>query len=209
MIDARFVSVQEWPGQRTPRNKRKNSPFRAPYIDTLDLLEYELSLLKARDIVFQSGFRRESLRNDGWPYSNAIPDDPGIIVSFRSNKGELSFPCDTYDDWQANMRAIGLALEALRAVDRYGVTRQAEQYKGWAQLPPPEKTAHFKSADDAARFIALNAGEGTEKARAILLDQDTRTNLYRRAARNLHPDRGGNADQFVLLQEALEVVTRA
>lgn len=34
----------------------------------------------------------------------------------------------------ANLHAIALGLEALRAVDRHGITSSAEQYAGFAQL---------------------------------------------------------------------------
>lgn len=43
-------------------------------------------------------------------------------------RGHLSYPCDTFTTLQDNLRVIALALEALRMVDRYGVTRRGEQY---------------------------------------------------------------------------------
>lgn len=208
MIDARFVPIDQWPGGRTRPYARKNSPFRAPYLDTLNLLEYELSLLKAKDVLFQSGFTRAQLRNDGWPRAGENPSDPGIIISFQSPKGDLSFPCDTYNDFQANMRAIGLALEALRAVDRYGVTKHAEQYKGWQKLPEPGATSHFKNAEDAARFIAIQSRINILPA-SLLGHPEVLKETYRKAAFHLHPDRGGNVDQFNLLQEAMAILEAA
>ena len=65
----------------------------------------------------------------------------------------MSYPCDKYSNWQANLRAIALSLEALRAEDRYGVTRRAEQYKGWAKLLPPN--AEFASDIEAAGFLSI------------------------------------------------------
>jgi len=37
--------------------------------------------------------------------------------------------CD--EDWRHNVRSIALGLEALRAVDRYGISRRGEQYAGF------------------------------------------------------------------------------
>jgi hypothetical protein len=206
VIDARFVPIEQWPGPRT--KSRKFSPFRSNYLSTLDLLEEELRHLRARDIVIQSGFSRAQLRNDGWPKAGEKPTDPGIIISFTSPNGPLSFPCDRYTDFQANMRAIGLSLEALRAVDRYGVTRQAEQYKGWQQIAAPGATSHFANAEEAADFIVVQARGFQESfmQRHVIRSDKVRKDLYRQAAARLHPDKGGNHDQFVLLQEALAIL---
>lgn len=209
MIEARFVPIDQWPGARTKPTLRKRNPFRAPYLDTLDLLEYELGLLRAKEIVFQSGFTWAQLRNDGWPRAGETPSDPGIIISFRCGRTDesLSFPCDAYAHFQANMRAIGLSLEALRAVDRHGVTRQAEQYRGWAQIEAPRPQS-FASTEEAASFIASQAtqepaADVRELAREILDDPSTRKAAYRQAATFLHPDKGGSIEMFVRLQEAL------
>jgi len=50
-------------------------------------------------------------------------------------------PCDSFKDWEANLRAIALSLERLRAADRYGVTtEEKEQYIGWLRLPATSQT---------------------------------------------------------------------
>ncbi len=83
MIDARFVPVESWPGEKTPSRKRKKAPFGSTYSKNLDDLERELRHLGAVDIIIQAYFRREDIRNDGWPRSSAPkPSDPGIILSF-------------------------------------------------------------------------------------------------------------------------------
>lgn len=51
----------------------KEARFRTEYNRTLELLDYELTQLKARDIVIESGFRFEELRNDGWPRGGTTP----------------------------------------------------------------------------------------------------------------------------------------
>lgn len=200
MIDARFRPIDKWPGTRTPSYRRKRAQFRASYAKTLDLLEYELRHLRARDIVIQAGFTFDQIRNDGWPRSNAQPSDPGVIVSFQSPQGEFSFPCDRYTDWQGNLRAIALSLQALRAVDRYGVTQHAEQYRGWQQLPPPAPPSSNTMSRDIAATVLANYSIFTPAE--ILTQPDKREEAYRQAARKTHPDAGGSHEKFVLVQQA-------
>src|SRR5690606_26744073 len=116
-----------WPGE--PTVKRKASLFRASYADTLRLLDAELRHLRATQVVIQAACGEEDIRLDGQLRASAKLRSPAIILSFHSKHGPLSYPRDRYTDWQDNLRAIALALQALRAVDRYGVTRQAEQYR--------------------------------------------------------------------------------
>jgi hypothetical protein len=123
--------------------------------------------------------------------------DPGVILSFQSAKGVLSFPCDRYTDWESNLRAIALSLEALRAVDRYGVTQHAEQYKGWQALPPA--SGPEMSAETAAQFLSHVSGIFVSH---VSTDPDALERAYKAAARSLHPDQGGSHDEFVRLQQA-------
>jgi hypothetical protein len=203
MLNARFVPIENWPGTPTPSWRRKNASFRATYIQTLDLLEDELNKLKARDVLIQAYFRRDQLRNDSWPKTNAAPSDVGVIVSFDSPKGPLSFPCDNFNTFDDNLRAIALALQALRAVDRYGVTRNNEQYKGWAQIAAP---TNQPSPEAAARTIENRTGISHLE---ILASAEIFRIAYRQAAGKVHPDRpGGSQDLFVELSQAKEALEK-
>jgi len=201
MIDARFVPIEKWPGEKTRR--RKPTPFGVKYSKLLDDLEREMAHLGARDIVIQSYFRREDIRNDGWPRSSAAkPSDPGVILSFvrRKDNQEISFPCDTYLTWESNLRAISLTLTALRAINRYGVTQHDEQYKGWAKLPPASTSMTKK---EALQFIHLQTGIVVDSA-------DKLKEAYRAAARKVHPDVNNGSDgQFILLSRAKETLEQA
>jgi hypothetical protein len=185
VIDACFVAVDQWPGVPTPSWKRKHAPFRAAYASTLDLLETELKHLKATDILIQAHLKREDIRNDGWPRSAARPSQPGVIVTFMGSSGQMSFPCDRFNGWEDNLRAIALSLQALRMVDRYGVTRNNEQYRGFAALPP--------AGDSRARavaFLSQQTGWAEKQVRGDL------QGAYRLAAKAVHPDMGGNPEAF-------------
>jgi hypothetical protein len=119
------------------------------------------------------------------------------VLSFNSKFGPLSYPCDRFQTWDDNLRAIALSLEHLRAVDRYGVTKRGEQYQGWAQLPaPPNHKMTREQAVDTLKRIG--GGNVTEN--------DWRES-WRRAVQVTHPDRGGNAEDFKRVcaaKEALE-----
>lgn len=182
MIDLRFRPFDTVPA--APKGGRLRSTFSASWTKTLDDLERELKHLKATDIVIEAETTRDQIRNDGWPYSNAKMG-PTVAISFTCKHGPLRYECGTFTDWQDNIRAIGLTLSSLRAVDRYGATTSAEQYRGFAALPPKPE-AEWASRDHAAQWLRSIAGV-----------DDPRVNpkdIYRAAARKAHPDTGGSAE---------------
>jgi hypothetical protein len=201
---ARFRPIQQWPGENT-RNRRASN-FSASWSSTLSLLDRELSQLGAKNVVIQMAVAEGEIRNDGYPRANARPVHPGVIVSLDSAYGPLSYPCDTFTSWQDNLRAVALALEALRAVDRYGVTKRGEQYTGWKQLGTAQPAW---SVESAALHIAQAAWpeKSTDEVRHhsvnVIEDRELRARIYRRAASRLHPDAPlGNTSEFQKLNDA-------
>lgn len=194
-----FKPLDTWPQKRTP--SPKNSPFNSPYSQTLELLEKELQMLGVRRAVIQIDVEDKHIRRDNLLRSDARPNYHGIILSFESKYGPLKYATDVFKDWKCNLRAIALGLEALRKVDRYGITKRGEQYTGWKQLP--ESTDGISDIQTAAEFIAkysnFDAGQ-------IIVSEELRVQAYRQAALKLHPDKGGNNQDFYLLQKARRVL---
>jgi hypothetical protein len=205
-MDFRFEPIRTWPGNLT--KFRRQSPFRCGYDQTKQLLSREIEELNGKNVIIRMAVSDRDIRRDGHVSLNARPIHPGVILSLDSKVGPLNFPCDTFDDWQDNLRAIALALEALRKVDRYGVTRQAEQYKGWAQLPPPggmpPGSGPF-SIDEAARIVGRFSEERPED---LLISPGVFSAAYRVAAMKYHPDRndGRELPEWQELQKAAEVL---
>lgn len=205
-----FRPIQKWP--RPFAKNRRRSPFQATYPQTLELLEGELSKINARNVVIQLALDEADIRRDGVPRARSRPEHPGVILAFEkwmptrkvNDKGQplgiyrpLSFPCDAFTDWESNLRAIALSLEALRKVDRYGVTQSGEQYTGWAALPSPDGA--IETREQAAQFITRHSGIVVT---ADHTDANALQRAYREAAKRLHPDADGDHESFTRLQTA-------
>lgn len=196
--------IREWPGTMT--TERRMAPFSATLSNTLGILNREVYNLADTTTQRQSAevlvaIPAGAFRLDGRPYANAKAEHPGVIFSMTSRHGQLSYPCDTFTTWQDNLRAIALALEALRKVDRYGVTRHGEQYRGFLALEATVAPVGFTTASDALSFLR----ELTGVAADIYEPPETHLpRLMRAALRRAHPDMGGDAAMFqrVSLAEA-------
>lgn len=213
--------IIRWPGELLAEGRRKDSPFTAGWMETQDFLTREAQHLGAREVVIQLALDESQIRLDGWPYAKAQTAHPGVIISIETkDQGPLSFPCDRFNSrtwsgrylggWQANVRAVALAMEALRKVDRYGITRHGEQYVGWKALGSGQPIAAGSGeepmdAEQAARIL-LDAADLTiddHRIVQVLDGGDTRRDITRLAMKNTHPDRHGGDDQaFKLVERA-------
>lgn len=191
--------IENWPGARTPRHQQQRSRFDSTFSKTDELLRSELEKLKAKQVVLQMDIEARDIRLDGQIRANARPKSSAVILSFQSKNGALSFPCDRFDDWQDNVRAIALSLEALRKVDRYGVTRNNEQYTGWSQLPPPAAQPTSELVADL-QWLAQLAGCSLSELRS----RERLATVIKKAERITHPDAGGNAADFKRIQKIKE-----
>lgn len=188
-----FRPITSWPGRLRHQRERIDSPFRASWEATVALLRGELRALHAKNAVLQIAIQESDLRIDGNLRVSAVFAHAGVILSFETKRGSLSFPCDRFSAWQDNVRAIALTLERLRAVDRYGVSAGSEQYRGWKALPA--------APDNGCWWNVL--GVSAEATRNQIEDS------YRELSRQYHPDRSGNRDSWDLLQTAIEQARRA
>lgn len=193
-------------------DRRSSRRFRASWQNTLDLLAAETAQLGAVLVVLQVDVTEGDIRRDGMLRANSRVGFPGVRVSFESRHGPLTYATDAYDrvysgdppGWQANIRALALALEALRAVDRYGVSKRGEQYTGWRAIEPPRRTGPTMTVEQAATFVAAHA-PGHDASR-IVAERAHRQAAYRAAAAHLHPDRGGHHDQMAQLNLAKQIL---
>lgn len=203
-----------WTRPRTAH--RKSSPFRANWGGTLGQLEHEVRMLKGRDVVMALEVQPRDIRQDGGVRADARVQDPSVIIEMRVGPDLLQFPCDRYNYWQDNVRAIALAMEALRAVDRYGV-QQGRQYQGFKALPGGSAASSASPGIMTARQAAehllevvpdLRADDGFEYGPGMLISYKQVARLFVRTARSrAHPDRTGSTEAFQKVQAAAAVLS--
>jgi hypothetical protein len=187
-MDYRFRPIPRWPHRPTaPYQRRSRSTFKAGWQNTLDLLDREVRLLDGQHVLIGGGWSEGHLRQDGMLRANApAPQHPGIELSFDAviagRRQRLVYATDVCEFWQHNVRSIALGLEALRAVDRYGVTRSGEQYAGFKELP----SGSVAPSADRGRDLIRQHGGVTQALKAT------------------HPDHGGDAAKFADVQAARE-----
>jgi hypothetical protein len=198
--DLKGGSIRDWPGEFTQR--RRPSQFKAPLSSTVKMLRREIDELTTTREQRESAELLLDLPTGGWrldgrPRADAQTGHPGVIFSIDSKFGHLSYPCDTFTTWQDNFRAVALALEALRKVDRYGVTKRGEQYRGFLALEAFAAPAAFRDVTEAMAFVAE-----LSEIPIIRGQRESNVRSMRLAKRATHPDLGGDQDVFQRLSLA-------
>ena len=180
------------------KGERRSSPFTANWRTTRNLLAKELEALDARDVVLEIDVTEAQIRQDGELYARATAASPAVSLHFESKHGPLSYATDKFPSWQDNVRAIALGLEALRRVDRYGISDSGEQYRGWKALPAGNGAGPSHLTADAARRVLIEvSGAGTGSSEV----------LWSRARARAHPDRNdGDRAAWDRVEEAARVL---
>ncbi len=180
-----------WPGELTPAHKRLRSPFSATLRTTLTGLARELDMLHARGPIMEVAIDAAQFRIDGKPRAQAKADHPGVVLSLpTTSEGPLRYATDRFTTWQENLRAITLGLEALRRVERYGITRRGEQYQGFRAIESGQSAiAMGTSREDALDELCVLANV----APTLTDDPAEYTAVLKAARARTHPDRNNGA----------------
>lgn len=194
----RFVAMENMPP--VPDGGYQSSQFNSTLSSTIELLKKELRLINASDELVQLSCEAGQIRRDGWPRSDCRASPP-VAVTFSLKDRSVTMPCNTYSNWHCNLRAIALSLQALRAVDRYGVSSNGEQYRGWTALT--YQPDHFHDVPSAAAFLCKFGGGDPVKVRSEITAFKA---CFKRACVETHPDNGGNSEDFKAVMKAKELI---
>jgi hypothetical protein len=134
----------------------------------------ELNRLGAKNVVISSNHKPD---RHGVPIeSKRSVGDDGVAVYFLYRGKSMAMACDRFDNAAANMRSLGLAIDAMRQLDRHGGGAMMERaFAGFAALPSPG-SIHWSSVLNIPREA----------------NRDDIEAAYRRLAQQRHPDRGGS-----------------
>ena len=199
-----------WPPAwtRTPSHVRRPAPFhkiRSQHVASLNytrkskerlsvgdasaMLQRELRLLGATRVTISSNLR---LRSDGQPHADQkkLLDDPGVAVYFTLKGAPRVLACDKWASAADNLAAIARHIDALRAVDRYGVGFLEQAFAGYTALPPAvghdwRQTLGFRSDE----LVSPNGVEAR----------------FKTLAKQAHPDVGGDPNEMARLNAARDV----
>lgn len=191
----RYTYPLQWP-VGWPRNSLKiAAQFKVDYDQAVGDLGNELERLDA-----ESGYisTDQELRVNGTPRRDRQPVSSDVAVYFVRNGKQLCIPCDKFWTVRDNIRAIGLTLEAIRRMERYGTSQMVEAtLAGFAALP-----AH-----------ATEMGSGPKAWHEVLqvapnADKEVIRASYRSMAAKYHPDNAstGNPGKFAEVQRAYDEV---
>lgn len=169
-----------WP--RKYPGGRRSAAFKVSYDQAVKQLDQEIGRLGGKYPTLSTNLE---LRLDGSPRRDrGEPSDRGVAVYFELNGKQKVFACETFTTVKDNIRAIGLTIEALRAVQRFGATEMLERaLNAFDALPPPTRWWDILQVRQDASRDVIEAN-------------------YRRLARERHPDAGGSNDAMAELNAA-------
>jgi hypothetical protein len=195
-----WAGYTAWPEAR--RTTFEPCRFRQSSADTVNLLKEECARMRARDVRVLVDAPAHAFRKDGQLAAGVRLGYPGVIVQLRTDeRGMLTFPCDTYGDHWDNLRAVGLTLERLRDIERYGAAR-SRQYQGFAALPAMGLSTTTITVTDAVDVLERYS---SYDAVQIIQRQETAQAAVEQARVSTHPDRNdGEREEWDAVQLAAE-----
>lgn len=176
----------QWPiGRPRWSSYRQSSKFKMSEHQMTEHLFRELELLKASDIVV-------STNRQPYSRSKTQPDDPGVAVYFKRKGKEVCVACDKWNRVEDNLHAIGLNLEALRNLERWGTSDMVDAaFTGFTALPESTSTQQY----GWWQVLGVDRNATKEQIKAA----------FKELSKYRHPDSDtGSDDKFIALKRAYE-----
>lgn len=156
-----------------------------------DLLYDELRKLGAQSVVVSTNHKPDRY---GVPTENRRHvGDEGVAIYFMIKARPMAMACDRYDNAAANMRSLGLAIDAMRQLERHGGGTMMERaFSGFAAIAGPAHSRPWWKVLDLDRTSGRAAIESS----------------YRHLARKRHPDNGGSHEAMSELNAARDAALK-
>jgi hypothetical protein len=175
-----------WPRTASPRRRYRNffQNYKSISLEgAIEKLARELRLLGARNVALS--------RNEV-----DVVRDPGVAIYFALARRQMVMACDRYVAQADNCRSLGLAISAMRQLERHGGGAMMNRaFDGFAALPSPD------AAPRAWREVLGSSDD-------MRIDTETIDHCYRVRAKRAHPDAGGSHEAMAELNAAREQALR-
>lgn len=123
-----------WPHSYKRTAYRQRARFKTSFAHARDSIVKQIKMLGGKNPIISTNI---PLRLDGLPYgSYKVPEDPGVSVYFTYQNDQVVFACDKWKCIEDNMQAISKTIEAIRSLDRWGVSDMLKRaFTGFKALP--------------------------------------------------------------------------
>jgi hypothetical protein len=160
-----------------PRTKyRQLSQFKVGYEEAEKHLAGQLERLGVTSAYISTD---QPLRMDGRPRRDQPAATSGVAVYFVRKGVELCIPCDKFGLVRENLRAVGLTIENIRQMERYGTSQVVEAaLSGFAALPahsiitPPPAMRNWWDILEVQQTASIEVIRAAYKQRALKLHPD-------------------------------------
>ena len=124
----------DWPTGYPRTESPKQARLRSTFAVSRQHLEAQIAHFGGSSIIISSDWQLTSTGT--LKATTRQPEDTGVSVFFTRDGKEVCMACDQWDSCEDNLRAIGLTLEALRGIDRWGVSEIIGRiFAGFMALP--------------------------------------------------------------------------
>lgn len=187
-----------WPLGYKRSSYRVQSRFKQTMDGAQKFLRAELNRLGAKNVIISSNI---PLRNDGQMYAAHMvkkQQDPGVAVYFTYKNKPIVMCCDRYTWVHENIYALGKGIEAIRGMERWGVSEFLERaFTGFTAIGAPPETPR-----EEKWFNILGVSEKAS-------EQEIK-DAFRKLAKQYHPDKTENDERWLMqrLNDAYETAKK-
>jgi DnaJ-domain-containing protein 1 len=183
----------DWPAgfERTPADERgPKRQFDTSLSEAFDHLETHLRRSDIED--YRYSFDAQSRKADDRPYSRANPDDPGFVLRWTKDGGQFAIACDAHSRLRDNVHEVGKYVAEKGRMSRRPATTGRSEFAN-ARLP---------SGDDETVVASAPPHDVLEVSPDA--DPSVVEAAYRAKIKEVHPDNGGDRDEFQRVKRAKE-----
>ncbi len=181
-----------WPTGYARTNNRKKSAFKTSGNNAQEGLCHEIKLMGAHSLIVSTNVH---VRSDGMIYSDGLGrniDDPGVAIYFKYKKQDIAMCCDQYLTVGENIHALAKSIEAIRGMERWGVSDFIERaFTGFTALPEG-RVYNLPAKKEWYEILEVKENASVEEIK----------NSYHKKAKEYHPDAGGSNELFTELTNA-------